>query len=110
MKFTTTIIIALLCFISKSSFSQISKDNNNVLQSNFNTQQTAETIDITSIQNTSTPEVFCEKEWKKIQRQMKKSKKKIIKNKKIVHSTKILDTIFLEPSGSYKNSRLTEGY
>jgi len=111
MKFFKLTAIFTLLLIVQNSFAQVATYNDTASKDPNIAQKTLSIIGASPIQRNSNADVYSKKEWKKIQKEIKKSKKRVTSKKDLIHSSKVIDTIFLMPPPVYKNdSRLTEAY
>ncbi|MDY8136535.1 hypothetical protein [Aquimarina sp. 2201CG5-10] len=58
--------------------------------------------------NTKTSKTYTDKKWKKIERQIKRNKKRISQQKQEIKASKIIDTIFLDIPKFTNDTRLSD--
>ncbi len=101
MKTTMTITLILISFLSigqsyPNDDNAISVDNNEIQQKEKPTAKDQKNI------------ALKEKKWKKTKKQILRNKKRFSSHKNTVHSSKIIDTIYIDIPASINNSRLSE--
>lgn len=101
IKFKTSVLMIALIWISQSAFGQTEQIQN---PSEDHPNSTHISSKVPS-ENLNT--YYSKKEWKKIKRQIRKSKKRITNSKDGIHKHRILDTIYIEINASKTNSQLT---
>lgn len=114
MKHKIIIIIALI-WIGQSAFAQVKETEKTSEENKSSKNQIIEsqkdTVNNTNIEqkvaHVTDNIYYSEKEWKKIKRQIRRNKKRITSGNEI-HSSKVLDTIYLEIKISKTNSQITD--
>ncbi len=101
MKTTMTIALILISFLSigqsyPNDDNTISTENNEILQKEKPTAKDQKDI------------ALKEKKWKKTKKRILRNKKRFSSNKNTVHSSKIIDTVYIDIPASIKNSRISE--
>ncbi|WP_378182291.1 hypothetical protein [Aquimarina sp. SS2-1] len=113
MKLRILIMIALI-WIGQSAFGQTTESKNN--STDKNSKSTTVLAKDTLITNVSEQEssskdnslYYSEKEWKKIKRQIRRNRKRITSSKEGIHTSKRLDTIYLEIKVPATNTQITD--
>ncbi|AXT61017.1 hypothetical protein D1816_11890 [Aquimarina sp. AD10] len=109
MKLKVLITILLLCFCSvsfgqdyKSNLTSVKTIDDQLLEEKYDANEEVAVADRlvlkTSVEKISEKDkqFFSRKEWRKIKKQLLKNKKRISKSKEAIHTTKIMDTVFIE--------------
>ncbi|MBQ4818493.1 hypothetical protein [Aquimarina sp. MMG016] len=90
----------------KSSTESIKIVDTKIVEGSYNADEQVKTdnLIVKSLENRSSNiQSYSKKEWKKIRKKMRKAKKRISNNGDIIHTSKVLDTVFISPS--YSNNR-----
>lgn len=105
MKLKMLTIMSMI-WICQSAFGQVNQIEqtsiNSAISNNSNSTNVSTKNDIaqTSTQNKLNQKkndiFYSKKEWKKIQKEIQKNKKRIANSKDGIHTSKVLDTIYLE--------------
>jgi len=111
MKLKMVFVLALI-WIAQSSFGQVSEVNDTTVAANSFTSDGIDYKKTTVTETSSKQEMldnnnalfYTNKEWRKIKRQIKKNKKRITNSKEGIHTSKVVDTIYLHIK---TNSQLT---
>jgi len=111
MKLKMIMMIALI-WIGQSVFGQVNETKNSNSK-NLKEKGTKDTLieplsDKDISYNNNNEKFYSEREWKKVKRQIRRNKKRITSNKDGIHSSKIIDTIYLEITIPKTNSQITE--
>ncbi|SEL13677.1 hypothetical protein SAMN04487910_1824 [Aquimarina amphilecti] len=94
------IMIVVLIWFGQNSFGQTNTEENSTVE---------DTVTTTAITTSNNNEVlYSDKEWKKIKKQIRRNKKRIANSKNGIHSYKKVDTIYLEIKISNTNSQITD--
>ncbi len=115
MKFKMTMIVALIC-MGQTTFAQVNKTKETSEENKDAINQIIE-YQKENVDNTTTKQevlrikdhiYYSDKEWKKIKRQIRRNRKRITNSNDGIHSSKVLDTIYLEIKISKTNSQITD--
>lgn len=114
LKFAINIAFLLLCGISfgqnfENEFTSVKSIDNQILEEQYSTDKIS-TTDRLIVQTPSINKdegFYSKKEWKKIKRQLKKNRRKFSNAKNSIHSSKTMDTIFLNIPDQHTESRLS---
>ncbi|MFD2564224.1 hypothetical protein [Aquimarina rubra] len=113
MKLQILMMIALI-WIGQSTFGQTTETKNNSTDKNSQnkTAQAKGTLITNISEQGQSPKnndiYYSEQEWKKIKQEIRKNRKRITNSKDGIHTSKILDTIYLEIKIPTTNSQITD--
>ncbi|WP_299214827.1 hypothetical protein [uncultured Aquimarina sp.] len=111
MKLKMIMMIALI-WIGQSTFGQVSETKNsnseNLKEENIKDTLIKPVSEQDISYNNTNEAFYSEREWKKVKRQIRRSKKRITSNKDGIHSSKVIDTIYLEIKIPKTNSQITD--
>lgn len=102
LKFAINVAFLLLCGISfgqnfENEFTSVKNIDNQILEEQYSTDKIS-TTDRLIVQTPIKDEdesFYSKKEWKKIKKQLKKNKKRFSNSNNSIHTSKIIDTIYL---------------
>lgn len=114
LKFAMSITFLLLCSISfgqnfENEFTSVKNIDNQILEEQYSTDKIS-TTDRLIVQTPATKRdkgFYSKKEWKKIKKQLKKNRKRFSNIKNSIHSSKTIDTIYLNIPSHNTESRLS---
>ncbi|MHA7056176.1 hypothetical protein ACWGOQ_0003080 [Aquimarina sp. M1] len=110
------VLVLVLVWVGQSAFGQAYETKNKLEDNNNQKELTvnqAENKSITSISKSDQLSMindvyFSDKEWEKTKRQIRRNRKRIVSSRNGIHTTKKLDTIYLEIKIPTNNSRITD--
>ncbi|MDH7445230.1 hypothetical protein [Aquimarina sp. 2201CG14-23] len=102
------VLILILIWVGQHSYGQEIQHKNITNEANNAEKPTSKNTLEDSISNRGNDIFYSDAEWRKIKREIQRNKKRITNNKEGVHSTRVLDTIYLEIKISKTASQITD--